>query len=191
MTAISPQPAAAAFGQPGSGDGGLPRWVTALAGVLSIIVGLVALFWPKPTLMVVGFVFGIYLAVWSVRLLILGVAHGDVAIGFRILDVVLGLLGVLTGLALMVRPGQSVVTVALVLGFWWVVVGVLQIVRGIADPVGRIAHLLWGVLGLAAGIIILASPEIGLGTIVLVVGIGLIVQGLLELMLTFAPREGM
>lgn len=156
-------------------------WIPLVAGVLSVIVGVVALVYPGPTLLVVGIIFGAYLAAWGTMLIIDSVTtHGEPTFA-RILGVIVGLLGVLTGLILLVRPGESVVTAALVLGFWWVLSGVMRLARGIAMSVGRTWNLVMGVLGLIAGIIILAQPEIGLVTLVWIVGLGLILQGMVEI----------
>jgi uncharacterized membrane protein HdeD (DUF308 family) len=180
----SPVPA---FGGPV--DTGPPRWIAGVLGALTLLVGIAALVWPGPTLLAVGFLFGAYFVIWGAGLLIRGVAAPGVPTGLRILDIVIALLALLVGLVLMVRPGASVAAVAWALGFWWALLGVMQIVHGAVEREGRVWNLVWGVVGAAAGIIILASPEIALGTLVLIVGISLIVQGLLELLLAFAPRD--
>jgi uncharacterized membrane protein HdeD (DUF308 family) len=191
MSATFPTPSAG----PAYGDGmidastGPPRWLAGVAGVLTLLVGIAALVWPGPTLLAVGFLFGIYFVIWGAGLLVRGVGAPNVPTGLRILDVLLALLALLVGLFLMVRPGASVAAVAWTLGFWWALMGVLQVVHGLVERDGRVWNLVWGVVGVAAGSIILASPEIALGTLVLIVGIGLILQGLLELMLAFAPRD--
>jgi uncharacterized membrane protein HdeD (DUF308 family) len=169
--------------------GGPPRWLAALLGVLSILVGLASLVWPGPTLLAIGFLFGIYLAIWGIGLLVRGVGGHENGVGLRILDIFLGVFAVFAGAGLMVRPGASVLTVAWILGFWFVLAGVMQLVRGFVEPAGRWWNLIWGVVGIAAGFIILDSPEIGIATLVWIVGIGLIIQGMLELMLAFAPRD--
>jgi uncharacterized membrane protein HdeD (DUF308 family) len=189
MNATFPNPAPAqALGGP-SAEVGPPRWLAGVAGTLTLLVGIAALVWPGPTLLAVGFLFGIYFVIWGAGLLVRGVAAPGVPTGLRILDILIAILALLVGLLLMVRPGASVATVAWVLGFWWTLLGVMQVVHGIVEREGRAWNLVWGVIGTAAGIIILASPEIALGTLVLIVGIGLILQGLLELMLAFAPRD--
>jgi uncharacterized membrane protein HdeD (DUF308 family) len=169
-------------------SGGPPRWLAAVLGVLTILVGVAALVWPGPTLLAIGFLFGIYLAVWGIGLLVRGVGGHGVPIGLRILDIFLGVFAVLAGLGLMVRPGASVLTVAWILGFWFALAGVMQVVRGLVEPAGRVWNILWGIVGVVAGFIILDSPEIGIATLVWIVSIGLIVQGMLELLLAFAPR---
>jgi uncharacterized membrane protein HdeD (DUF308 family) len=168
---------------PGAGveDVGRYWWLPLAAGVLTIIVGVVALLYPGPTLLAVGILFGAYLTVWGTMTLIRSVSDADVDTILRVLGVILGLLTALAGLILLVRPGQSVLTAALVLGFWWALVGIMQLVRGIVVAEGRVWNLLWGVVAVAAGAIILAQPRIGLVTLVWIVGIGLIFQGALEI----------
>lgn len=184
MSAAYP-PSADPFGGVGDAAAGPPRWLAGVAGVLSVLIGVAALVWPGPTLLAVGLLFGIYLTVWAVVALIRAVGAHDVPIGLRMLDVVVSVLALLVGLALIERPGASVATIALLLGFWWLFLGVMQFVHGVVDPVGRVWNVLWGIVGAVAGIVILASPEIALGTLVLIVGIGLILQGALELMVAF------
>jgi uncharacterized membrane protein HdeD (DUF308 family) len=164
----------------------IPTWVMFVAGGLSVAVGAAALIWPKPTLLVVGVLFGVYLALWGAVALLIAVAGEGVATGARILGVLVGLLGLLAGLILMVRPGQSVLTIVWVLGFWWCVLGTMQLIRGIVVPGGRLWNLLWGVVGIGAGAILLAWPGIGLGTLVIVVSVSLILQGFLEIGLAAA-----
>src|SRR4051812_32498575 len=164
-------------------------WIPLVAGVLSVIVGVVALAFPGPTLLAVGIIFGAYLAAWGTMLVVESVmTHGEPTFA-RILGVIVGLIAVLTGLILLVRPGESVVTAALVLGFWWTLSGLMQIIRGIAMSEGRTWNLVLGAIGLIAGIIILAQPEIGLVTLVWIVGIGLLLQGMVEIAVAWGIRR--
>jgi uncharacterized membrane protein HdeD (DUF308 family) len=145
--------------------------------------------YPGPTLLAVGIIFGAYLAAWGTMLVVDSVATAGEPTFARILGVIVGLIGVLTGLVLLVRPGESVVTAALVLGFWWTLSGVMQLARGIAMSDGRVWNLVMGVIGLIAGIIILAQPGIGLVTLVWIVGLGLIFQGMVEIAAGFGIRR--
>jgi uncharacterized membrane protein HdeD (DUF308 family) len=163
--------------------------VPLVAGVLSVLAGVVALAYPEPTLLAVGIIFGAYLTVWGTMLVVHAASGESAPTIARVLGVIVGLLGVLTGLLLLVRPGQSVLTAAWVLGFWWTLSGVMQLARGIAVADGRAWNLLMGIVGLAAGIIILAQPGIGLVTLVWIVGIGLILHGMLEIASGMAVRH--
>ncbi len=45
----------------------------------------------------------------------------------------LGLLGIMAGLVVMRRPGESLLAVLLVLGIWLVVTGIVDLVRAFAN----------------------------------------------------------
>lgn len=173
----------------GLGDVSRYWWIPFVAGVLSVIIGMAALFWPGPTLLAVGLLFGIYLAFWGGLTLVRSVMGLGAPVIARIVFGIVGLLAVVTGLVLMVRPGESVLTVVFVMGFWWVLVGVLELVAAIASSEGRVWNLIWGVLGIIAGAIILADPGIGLVTLVFIVGFGLIIQGCVEIGAAWTLRK--
>jgi uncharacterized membrane protein HdeD (DUF308 family) len=157
-------------------------WVPLAAGVVTVIIGFVALVYPGPTLLAVGLLLGGYLVFWGTMTVLRGVSGDtEASTAWRISLVVLGVITALAGLLLLVRPGQSVLTAAYVLGFWWVVAGILQLVVGFAVADRRVWNILLGLLGIVAGGIILAQPEIGLVTLVWIVSIGLIFQGALEI----------
>ena len=173
---------AAALPPPGEPTIGSYWWLPFTAGVLTVIVGLIALIWPGPSLLFVGVLIGGWLVVWGALTLArgIGAAHSS-PVGVRIVLILLGLLGIVAGLVLIVRPEASVATVAFVLGFWWTLMGVLQIVRGIAVGEERGVNLLQGAVGLIAGLLILAQPEIGLTLLMWVSGFGLLLYGTLEM----------
>jgi hypothetical protein len=163
-------------------------WLLAIIGVLTIIVGFVALIFPGPTLLVVGLLFGIWLIVWGAFAIYRGVADGGGA-GLRVLSVIIGVLGVLAGLVLVLRPGQSVLTVVLVMGIWWIVTGILEFIMGVVTKEYRWTNIILGLIGAAAGVIILVWPGIGLVTLVFIVGFTLIFRGTLETILAFQLRK--
>src|SRR4051812_18960388 len=97
-------------------------WLPLAAGVLSILVGLLALIYPGPTLQVFGLLFGIYLLIWGAVSSFRGISAGDgMPVAARIVLILVGLLALLAGLWLVVRPEESVVAIARAVGFWWVV----------------------------------------------------------------------
>ena len=49
----------------------------------------------------------------------------------------LGLLGIIAGLVVMRRPGESLLAVLIVLGIWLVVTGIVDFVRAFASPGDR------------------------------------------------------
>src|SRR3954452_8341031 len=129
-------------------------WAPLTAGVLTMLCGLVALVYPEPTVKVIGFVFGIYLILWGFVILLRALlepdAPGAVA---RMLIALLGVVSIVVGFVVMTRPGESVLTLASILGFWWFAAGVVHVARGIAHAEGRGLNIFEGVIGIAGGII--------------------------------------
>jgi uncharacterized membrane protein HdeD (DUF308 family) len=163
-------------------------WLLAIIGVLTVIVGFVALIYPGPTLLVVGLLFGIWLLIWGAFAIYRGVADSGGA-GWRVLSIIIGVLGVLAGIVLIVRPGQSVLTLVLVIGIWWIVTGILEFIQGVAVEEYRWTNIILGLIGAVAGVIILVWPGIGLVTLVFIVGFTLIFRGTLETILAFQLRK--
>jgi uncharacterized membrane protein HdeD (DUF308 family) len=168
----------------------LPRWwVPVVVGVLAVLAGVLALAWPEPTLVLVGICFGAYLIFAGIGSLISAFADGSQSTFLRIIEAILGIITLLAGMILIVRPGASVVTAALVLGFWFLLAGCLQLARGIAVAEQRAFNVGFGLLGIVAGIIVLAQPGIGVVTLVWIVGIAFIVRGALAIVLGFGLRR--
>jgi len=165
-------------------------WIPLAAGVISIVVGLVAIAYPGPTLVVVGVMVGAYMVAWGVMAVVRGVdgVEGMTA-ATRILLILLGVITVLAGLVMFVRPGESVEVLAMVLGFWWTLVGVLQLVRGIVVVEARAWNSALGLIGVVAGVLILAQPEIGLITLVWIIAVGLLLQGIVEVAAGWRLRQ--
>jgi len=81
-----------------------------------------------------------------------------------------GIASIIIGLLLLVHPAQTLVAIAIFFGFYWLFVGVLELVRVFVDKsVPWYWSLLIGVLGIVAGLIVLNHPL--LAGVVLPVGI--------------------
>jgi uncharacterized membrane protein HdeD (DUF308 family) len=162
-------------------------WIPLAAGVISIVFGIAAISYPGPTLVVVSVMIGAYMVLWGVMTVVRGVGAAEgVAAAVRIL---LGVITILAGLLMFLRPNESVLALAWVLGFWWTLSGILQLVRGIVLAEGRGWNIALGLIGLVVGIVILAQPEIGLITLVWIVAIGLLVQGVIEVAAGWKLRQ--
>ncbi|MFL5821552.1 MAG: HdeD family acid-resistance protein [Solirubrobacteraceae bacterium] len=163
-------------------------WVLVVIGALSIVAGVIAVVLPGLTLIVLGIVFGANLLIWGTLTLVsafdahLGVAHS-------VLAVIVGVLGALAGLVCLVHPGVGIVALLLAMSFWFILTGIADLVRAIHLPEGRLLSLLLGVVGIAAGVIIVSNPGIGLATLALLAGVGFIVRGLLEVAAGLALRR--
>jgi uncharacterized membrane protein HdeD (DUF308 family) len=96
-----------------------------------------------------------------------------------------GIAGILLGLMLLTAPGTTLITLVTFLGFYWIVSGVLSLVQMFVDrSVPWIWSLLIGVVGVAAGVLIVRHPLVAALTvptaIVIVFGVEGLVIGVLE-----------
>jgi uncharacterized membrane protein HdeD (DUF308 family) len=106
-------------------SGGM-RVLLALLGVLSLIVGLYALRHLQVTIAALALLLGIF---WIVN----GAVETFAALSHRGMQgrgwtIFMGLLSVVAGIVVLVYPGISLLTLALVLGFWLLVYGIMEIV---------------------------------------------------------------
>jgi uncharacterized membrane protein HdeD (DUF308 family) len=164
-------------------------WVVALLGVLSIVAGVLALAYPDITLLVLGLIVGIYFVVFGTLWVMLGVSEPLLSSGGRILRILVGFLGLLAGLICLVRPGAGVLTLLIALSFWFILVGVSDLARATEGHEHRVIAGVLGVVSIAAGVIIVANPDIGLATLALLAGLGFIVRGSVELMAAIYIRQ--
>ncbi|MGH6865071.1 MAG: HdeD family acid-resistance protein [Methyloceanibacter sp.] len=70
-----------------------------------------------------------------------------------------GIAAIIFGILLLTAPAATLVALVIFLGFYWLFVGVLELVRVfVDDSVPWIWSLLIGILGIVAGIIVLRHP---------------------------------
>jgi uncharacterized membrane protein HdeD (DUF308 family) len=112
--------------------------------------------------------------------------YGDVREAWWV-PLVMGIVAVIFGLLLLSHPGETAVWVTFLVGFWWLVSGVINIVALFFDRTMWGWKLFSGILGLLAGFLVLdrasSAPlltAVGLGAIyVILLGIqGMIIGGI-------------
>jgi uncharacterized membrane protein HdeD (DUF308 family) len=154
-------------------------WLVGLLGLLAIAAGVLAIVYPDVTLLALGLIVGIYLVIAGVAYVSLGTLDNQTASG-RVLRVLVGFLSILAGLVCLVRPGAGVLALLIVLSFWFILTGVADLARALDVREHRVISIVLGIVSIAAGVIIVANPDIGLTTLALLAGIGLIVRGTVE-----------
>jgi uncharacterized membrane protein HdeD (DUF308 family) len=91
-----------------------------------------------------------------------------------------GLAGIILGFMLLTEPGATIVALTTVLGFYWLIVGLLSLVQVFVDrSTPWIWSLLTGVVGILAGLFVLRHPLLAALTVPTVLVIILGVQGLI------------
>ena len=156
---------------------GVPAGLTRLAdhwglvlvyGLLTAGLGLVLALWPDATLKVLAFLLAAELIVTGVVRIVGAVASTQVDGGIRALLGLAGALGVLVGLLVLRDPLRTLTALGLLVGAWWVVSGVIDLVSAVAGVGrrGRLANLVMGLVSLAAGTYLVLNPEITLPALV-------------------------
>jgi uncharacterized membrane protein HdeD (DUF308 family) len=97
-----------------------------------------------------------------------------------------GVAGIILGLLLITDPGATMVALVTFLGFYWLIMGILALVRIFVDQsVPWIWSLLIAIVGILAGIVVLRHPMLAALTvptvIVIVLGVQGLIMGVLEL----------
>src|SRR4051795_13222615 len=138
-------------------------WVVALLGAISIVAGILALAFPDITLLALGLIVGINLVLIGAVWVALATME-DHTPGGRVLRFFVGFLATLAGLICLVRPGAGVLALLLALSFWFIITGMADLARALDEREHRVIAGVLGVIGIAAGVVIVANPDIGLTT---------------------------
>ncbi len=155
--------------------------LVATAGVAAIVVGVLVLVWPGETLVLVGTLFGIYLLI-SGAFQIAGAFGHHVPGSLRALGLFSGALSVLLGLICFRGPLESILLLAIWIGFGWLLRGITGVVVAMSTDgmPARGWQVAFGVIGVIAGIVLITSPISSIATLTLLAGIWLVVLGVLE-----------
>lgn len=152
------------------------------AGVAAIALGVFVLVWPKATLHVIGVLFGVYLLVSGVFQLA-GAFGSHVPGHLRALGFVSGALCVLLGLICFRGAAESILLLALWIGFGWLLRGVMLTAVALSTEglPARGWQLFLGVVTFLGGIVLIVSPFGSIAALAVVAGIWLIVLGVTEI----------
>jgi uncharacterized membrane protein HdeD (DUF308 family) len=161
-------------------------------GVVTLVAGIGAVVWPGITLLAAAIVFGVQLIVAGIYRLVGAFASDDATGGTRVLLALLGILSLIVGLYAVRHVLLTIVALALLLGIFWIVNGVIEVFTAFSHEglPGRPWRVLMGLLSMIAGVILLAIPGISLITLVVLLSVWLIVFGLLEISVALRIRGG-
>jgi len=149
-------------------------------GVLSVILGLLAIAYPGATIVTVSIFFAAWLFVSGIFYLISSFTRdGDT--GSRVLSAILGVLSIIVGWALLRTPFQSVEVFIFVIGIFFLIQGVMTFIGAFARKAGRNWGIASGILGIIAGLIVLTYPISSAVTLALIAGIWLIILGVMQI----------
>lgn len=168
-------------------------WTSAiLNGLLAVILGVVILLWPGPSILVAAVVFGVYLLVSGIAQVVSAFSLPASA-GGRILLFISGAASVILAVLAFRHFGEgyAILLLAIWIAVGFIFRGVAATATAISDPAfpGRGWAIFFGIISILAGIVVLAWPFDSIVTLALVAGIWLIILGVMEIVAGFGMRS--
>ena len=154
------------------------------SAAISIVLGLIMLFFPQITSIAVCIMFGITLTLCGLVKIVEYFSKIDLGYMFRF-DLIMGIVQLVVGILLLCHPGAIMVAIPVVLGISLLIASVLK--AQLAIDIKRMGYGKWwvsmlgAVLGVVLAIMIMSNPFEGTTAVFMVIGISFIVDGLLDL----------
>jgi uncharacterized membrane protein HdeD (DUF308 family) len=158
------------------------HWGLVLAyGLITLGLGIVLLVWPDASLTVFAVLLAIQLLVAGVFHLVQALSTDRADGAARALVGLSGGLALIVGLLILRDPLQSVLVLGMILGAFWVISGVIDILQALigVEREGRGWELLAGVLSILFGGFLIVYTDISLKVLVVLVGVWLVVVGVI------------
>ncbi|MGW6130759.1 HdeD family acid-resistance protein [Cellulomonas sp. NPDC055163] len=162
------------------------RWVTAVYGVVSVLLGIVVQTRPEPAAKILLLLFALHLLVTGVVRIVQAAVSRGVARGARAFTAVVGVIWIASAIVLLLVPITTLTVLAVTFG----AVLVAQAVLGLVDAVRNrtvwpaVAH----VVTLAAGIAVLVWPGKSFAVLLWVLGVWMVVHGTITLIGAVFPN---
>jgi uncharacterized membrane protein HdeD (DUF308 family) len=168
-------------------------WTTAiLSGLLAMGLGIVILAWPQPSVVAAAALFGVYLVVSGIALVILAFSLPTSA-GSRFLNFISGVASVALGILAFRHFGEgyAVLLLAIWVAIGFIIRGVFVTASAISVPgfPGRGWAIFFGFVTIIAGFVMLAYPFDSIETLALVVGAWLTILGATEVISGLGMRS--
>lgn len=166
-------------------------WALALRGLVAVLFGVLAFVMPGITLTALVFLWGAY-----------AISDGILSIiaGFRApkgdnrwwLSLLRGVFGVIAGVLAFVMPGITALFLLLLIAFWAVVTGILEIVAAIQMRkyiTGEWLMVLSGIASIIFGVLLFINPSAGALAVIWIIGSYAFIFGILMIILGFKLRS--
>jgi uncharacterized membrane protein HdeD (DUF308 family) len=166
------------------------RWALGLNGALSVLFGVVVIVWPDISLFALTVVFGAYaLATGAVGLV---AAFGGALQGERGWLIVSSLLGIVTGLVVLIWPDISELALLYVIGAYAIALGVMALAAAFSLPLDgedTAVMVISGVAGILFGVLMFAKPGDGALVVLSLIAAFALVNGVTELVVAIGGKQ--
>jgi len=161
-------------------------WLLAVFGVITFGFGFVLTFKPGKSVHTIAVLIGIWLLILGVFRLIQAIG----ASGERTPFVVVGLLSIVIALILLHHTTTTVAALGFIVGIFWTVGGISELYHGFSEDDGiNWLTVVLGFIGTIIGILCLVYPSLSLSIICVIVGLGMITYGIVEVATSLQLRK--
>jgi uncharacterized membrane protein HdeD (DUF308 family) len=167
-------------------------WKLLLRGIVAIVFGVVAFYWPGATLLSLAYVWGIYALADGMLALWAAISGDGADTSSRWWLAFVGITGIAAGLATFFWPGITALALLMLIAAWAIVTGVMQIWGAIQlrrEIDGEWLLILSGLLSIVFGIFLFAQPDAGALAVVYTIGIFAILIGCLYVVFAFRLKS--
>jgi uncharacterized membrane protein HdeD (DUF308 family) len=177
--------------RPASPMSALAWGALAIGGIFAIVLGMVAILWPDATLRVVVVLLGVYAFISGIFTVLVG-AVWPPGWGLRWPMVLQGVLGILVGILVFIRPETAELALLYIIAAWAIISGILQIAgavrlrRVIPD---EWTSILGGIASVVFGVLLAIWPKGSLIALVWIFGVFAVVFGIMQLVLANRVRR--
>ena len=166
-------------------------WVFLIRGLVAVAFGLLGLFYPAATLVAFVLVYGTFALVDGV-FAIISAARGKEGMGSRWWLALVGVLGIVAGLATYFWPGITALALLMVIGVWALIYGLFEIIGAIRlrkEIDNEWLLLMHGVLAVLFGVLVLARPGAGALALIWLIASFALASGIVLVVFAFALKK--
>ncbi len=153
-----------------------------LRGVLAVILGLIMVLLPGPTLIAVTVLIGIFVLMLGLIGLAMFLSLRGKGNGIFLL--IEGVLGIAFGVVTIIWPNITALLLILLLGVWFLIEGLVQVYAGLAMPSKAAVRALFtvsGIFSIVVGLIFILAPGDGAIALIWLIGVFVIIYGILSI----------
>lgn len=167
-------------------------WYPVVRGVIAVVIGVIVMANPASSVIFLVRVLGAFLIVDGIVTLVDALRRRRAAGGDSGWRLTGGVLGVVIGVVLLVWPSATLGILAIVLGAWAVVAGIIATLGALGmrsvPGSGWGWGLFWGLVTLAFGFALIFSPHESVSVIAWIIGLYAVLSGIVLVVLGFVVR---
>lgn len=159
------------------------RTAFGILGLVGIALGVVLLVWPGATLMVVAGITAIFFVIAGLARTGFGIFGGDLSGSTRAVNLILGLLVLISGIVILKHLQSSTALLAIIIvifiGIGWIIEGALTLATASRVESKGLAYFA-GIIGIIAGIVVIAVPTWSALALVVFTGATFVLLGIIS-----------